>query len=53
MVCLELDTNYINEHGIKEPVFKVLFRIEIERNDFTYSNALDTIIKLNSKIVKK
>ena len=49
MVCLELDTNYINEHGIKEPVFKVLFRIEIERNDFTYSNALDTIIKLNEQ----
>lgn len=47
MVCIELDKDHINEDGMKEPIFKVLFRIEIPRSDFTYANALDKIIKLN------
>lgn len=47
MVGVELDTGFKNAQGITEPKFKVLFRIEIPRSQFTYKNALDKIIALN------
>ena len=47
MVAVELDTFHKNENGVIDPKFKVLFRIEIPRSQFTYKNALDRIIQLN------
>lgn len=47
MVGLELDKYYINEDGIMEPKFKVMFRLEIPRSQFTYVNAVNKIIELN------
>lgn len=47
MACIELDKFYRNEHGIIEPKFKVLFRVEIPRSEFTYINAVNKIIELN------
>lgn len=47
MACIELDTLHRNSLGQLEPKFKVLFRIEIPRSDFTYTNAVSKIIELN------
>lgn len=46
-VALELDKLYINENGVHEPKFKVLFRIEIPKSSFTYVNAVNKIVELN------
>ena len=47
MACMELDKFHINEAGEIEPKFKVLFRVEIPRSEFTYVNAINKIIALN------
>lgn len=47
MVGVELDAFHTNEHGVVEPKFKVMFRLEIPRSQFTYRNAIDKIIQLN------
>lgn len=47
MVGVELDPFHTNEHGMVEPKFKVMFRLEIPRSQFTYRNAIDKIIQLN------
>lgn len=47
MVAVELDRLHRNEAGQVTPMFKVLFRIEIPRSQFTYKNAIDKIIQLN------
>ena len=49
MVCLTLDKLHENADGEKEPIFKVLFRVEIPRGDFTYVNAVNKIIELNDE----
>lgn len=49
MVCVELDKDFINEKGINEPKFKILFRVEIPRTEFTYVKAVRKIIELNDK----
>lgn len=45
--CLEFDKLYVNQQGQIEPKFKVLFRVEIARGEFTYTNAVNKIIELN------
>lgn len=47
MVAIELDKLYVNEFGVHEPKFKVLFRIEIPKSSFTYVNAVNKIVELN------
>lgn len=47
MVGLELDKYFKNQDGIMEPKFKVIFRIEIPRSQFTYVNAINKIVELN------
>lgn len=47
MVALELDRYHINKDGKLEPKFKVMFRIEIPRSEFTYVNAINKIVELN------
>jgi replicative DNA helicase len=47
MVCIELDGKHTNENGIVTPTFKILFRVEIPRSEFTYTNAVNKIIELN------
>lgn len=47
MACMELDKYFINENGVIEPKFKVLFRVEIPRSEFTYVNAINKIIELD------
>lgn len=49
MVCIELDKLHKNVNGVVEPMFKVLFRIEIPRSEFTYTNAVNKIIELNDE----
>ena len=49
MVCMELDRYHQTENGTIVPIFKVLFRIEIARAEFTYVNAMNKIIELNDK----
>lgn len=46
-VCVQLDKNFKNQNGIIEPKFKILFRTEIARGQFTYTNAVNKIIELN------
>lgn len=36
-----------NADGQIDPKFKVMFRIEIPRSEFTYTNAVNKIIELN------
>ena len=48
MVCVALDRFHRNAEGIIEPKFKVLFRVEISRGEFTYTNAVNKIIELNN-----
>jgi len=47
MVCIEYDRFHQNENGTINPCFKVLFRIEIARSEFTYTNAMNKVIELN------
>lgn len=36
-----------NADGNIQPMFKVLFNIEIPRSEFTYTNAVNKIVELN------
>lgn len=47
LVGMELDRYFKNQDGIIEPKFKVMFRIEIPKTQFTYVNAINKIIELN------
>lgn len=49
MVCIEYDPYHQTENGMLEPCFKVLFRIEIARSEFTYVNAMEKVIELNDE----
>lgn len=50
MVCIEYDPLFINKFGQREPKFIVLFRIEIPKSRFTYTEAVEKIIELNDLI---
>ena len=43
MVCMELDRFHQDHEGRIVPLFKMLFRIEVPRSDFTYVNAMNKI----------
>lgn len=47
LVCTFLDKNHTDIFGNLSPIFKVLFRIEIPKTQFTYVNAVNKIIELN------
>lgn len=47
MVCVEYDRFHQDENGHVEPCFKILFREEIARSEFTYTNAMNRVIELN------
>lgn len=47
MVCIEFDRFHQMENGAIVPMFKILFRVEIARSEFTYVNAMNKIIELN------
>lgn len=47
MVCMELDRFHLDVAGNVSPVFRMLFRIEIPRTEFTYVNAMNKIVELN------
>ena len=49
MVCIEFDRFHQDEEGRIVPLFKILFRIEIARSEFTYVNAMNKIIELNEE----
>lgn len=49
MVCVEYDRFHQDVDGSPMPCFKVLFRVEIARGDFTYMNAMNKIIALNEQ----
>lgn len=49
MVCMEFDRFHQDKDGRIVPLFKMLFRIEIARSDFTYINAMNKIIELNNE----
>lgn len=49
MVCMEFDRFHQDKEGRIVPVFKMLFRIEIARSEFTYVNAMNKIIELNDE----
>lgn len=49
MVCIEFDKFHQDETGRVVPVFKILFRVEISRSEFTYINAMNKIIELNNE----
>ena len=49
MVCVEYDRFHQDETGRVVPCFKVLFREEIARSEFTYVNAMNKIIELNKE----
>ena len=42
-----LDMDFINDEGVNEPKFKVIFREEIPKSQFTFTIATDRIIQLN------
>ncbi|MBQ8992520.1 MAG: hypothetical protein IJ085_00020 [Turicibacter sp.] len=44
---MEFDHMHRNADGQIDPKFKVMFRIEIPRSEFTYTNAVNKIIELN------
>ena len=50
MVAMYLDKDHVNINGDVEPKFKVLFRLEIPRTEFTYVNAVNKIVELNDII---
>ena len=47
MVCVEYDRFHQDENGHVDPCFKILFREEIARSNFTYVNAMNKVIELN------
>lgn len=47
LVGVYLDKTFINKDGVLEPKFKVIFREQIARSEFTYVNAMNRIIHLN------
>ena len=47
MVCVEYDRFHQDENGRIVPCFKILFREEIARSKFTYTNAMNRVIELN------
>ena len=49
MVCIEFDRFHQDQEGRIVPIFKVLFRVEIARAEFTYINAMNKIIELNDE----
>lgn len=49
MVCMQLDKLHLDSEGRVVPMFKVLFRVEIPRSQFTYTNAVNKIIELNDQ----
>ena len=49
MVCMEFDRFHQDAEGRIVPLFKMLFRIEIARSEFTYVNAMNKIIELNDE----
>jgi len=49
MVCMEFDRFHQDQEGRIVPVFKMLFRIEIARSEFTYVNAMNKVIALNEE----
>lgn len=49
MVCMELDRFHQDHEGRIVPLFKMLFRIEVPRSDFTYVNAMNKIVELNEE----
>lgn len=49
MVCMEFDRFHQDEEGRIVPMFKMLFRVEIARSEFTYINAMNKIIELNDE----
>lgn len=49
MVCMELDRFHQDQEGRIVPLFKMLFRIEVPRSDFTYVNAMNKIVELNEE----
>lgn len=49
MVCIEFDRFHQDPEGRIVPMFKVLFRVEIARAEFTYVNAMNKIIELNDE----
>lgn len=49
MVCIEFDRFHQTQTGQIIPYFKVLFRVEISRSEFTYVNAMNKIIALNDE----
>lgn len=49
MVCMEFDRFHQDSEGRIVPVFKMLFRVEIARSEFTYVNAMNKIIELNDE----
>ena len=48
-VCIELDKLHIDAFGRMYPVFKILFRMEVPRTEFTYTIAVNKIIELNDQ----
>ena len=49
MICMEFDRFHQDQEGRIIPLFKVLFRIEIARSEFTYVNAMNKVISLNEE----
>lgn len=49
MVCIEFDRFHQDQEGRIVPIFKILFRVEIARAEFTYINAMNKIIELNDE----
>lgn len=47
IVGVEFDRYFKNKTGVMEPKFKIMFRIEIPKTQFTYVNAMNKIIELN------
>ena len=49
MVCMEFGRFHQDAEGRIVPIFKMLFRVEIARSEFTYINAMNKIIELNDE----
>ena len=46
---MEFDRFHQDAEGRVVPLFKMMFRIEIARSEFTYVNAMNKIIELNDE----
>ena len=49
MVCVEYDRYHTDETGKLDPKFKILFRVEVPRSEFTYTNAMQKIVELDEE----